>query len=115
MLETAEAARAETRGLGLGLGVKGVKPDSANLHCFDTGAAAPRPLYSVRTLPSEAHPQRPSHVPANPTMRSASLPMPGQEHTPLMDEKERKEILERRARATEMVLRETQLWQVLTR
>ena len=41
--------------------------------------------------------------------------MPGQEHTPLMDEKERKEILERRARATEMVLRETQLWQVLTR
>ena len=28
-----------------------------------------------------------------------------------MDENERNEILERRARATEMVLRETQLWQ----
>ena len=41
--------------------------------------------------------------------------MPGQGHMPLMDENERKEILERRARATEMVLRETQLWQVLAR
>ena len=32
-----------------------------------------------------------------------------------MDENERKEILERRALATEMVLRETQLWQVPAR
>ena len=41
--------------------------------------------------------------------------MPGQGHMPLMDENERHDILERRARATEMVLRETQLWQVLAR
>ena len=48
-------------------------------------------------------------------MRSMCRPMHGQEHTPIMDQNERDEILARRERATKMVLEETQLWQVLTR
>ena len=73
-------------------------------------------LATVRTVPLRGgHPRRSTNVPANPPMRNMCRPMHGQEHTPIMDQNERVEILARRAGATKMVLEETQLWQVLTR